>query len=431
MPGLSEKPAGAEGPRRAFYFNAGFLRQKRIRRIMELAGHPLQLGRPGADDLIAVWGHSPYAARGEAVAERTGATLLRVEDAMLRSVHPGRSGAPPLGLIMGAVMPFDASQPSELETLLREHPLDDTALLNRARGAIARLSEAHLSKYNAYDPASQAPEPGYVLVIDQTNGDASVRLGGADANTFREMLYYAQDDHPGAPIVIKTHPETTAGHRQGYFGPKDVNDRITLCSDPISPWHLLAGARAVYTVSSQMGFEAIFAGHKPQVFGQPFYAGWSLTDDRHPLGLPRRGRTLTRAQLFAAAMILYPKWYDPFNDRLCEIENAINALEAEIRAWREDHRGWTAHGMRLWKRRPLNQFFGAEKPLKFHPSNRSNDPTRPAMVWANRAEEAPNAVRVEDGFLRSRGLGAELIPPPLTRHRPNRYLLRPHKTQRS
>lgn len=408
MPDIFEKPAGAEGPRRAFYFNAGFLRQQRIRRIMELAGYRLQLGRPGADDLIAVWGHSPYAARGEAVAQRTGATLLRVEDAMLRSVHPGRDGAPPLGLIMGAVMPFDASQLSELETVLKTHPLDDTALLNRARGAIARLSEGHLSKYNTYDPATPAPAPGYVLVIDQTYGDASVRLGGADANTFREMLYCAQEDHPGAPIVIKTHPETTAGHRAGYFGPKDVNDRITLCDAPISPWHLLAGARAVYTVSSQLGFEAIFAGHKPQIFGQPFYAGWSLTEDRHPLALPRRGRPLTRAQLFAAAMILYPTWYDPYQDRLCEIEDAINTLEAEVRAWREDHNGWTAHGMRLWKRRPLNQFFGTCKQLRFAPSK---DTSRPEMVWATRADAHPEATRVEDGFLRSRGLGAELVPP--------------------
>ena len=66
---------------------------------------------------------------------------------------------------------------------------------------------------------------------------------------------------------------------------------------------------AVYTHSSTLGFEAIFAGHKPRVFGQPFYAGWGLTDDQN--APPRRERVLTRAQLFAAAMILYPVWYDP------------------------------------------------------------------------------------------------------------------------
>ncbi len=404
-------PAAAQPCRRVRYFNAGFLRQRRVRRILHLAGYPLSLGRATPDDLIAVWGHSPYARRGEAMAARSGAALIRVEDAFLRSLYPGRAGEPPLGLVIdhrGAH--FDASQPSDLEHLLATHPLDDTALMNRARGAMARLQEADLSKYNAHDPAAPCPAPGYVLVIDQTRGDASVRLGGADANTFREMLYYAQEDHPGARIVIKTHPETAQGHRPGYFSAADTNARISLNSDPLSPWALLQGAIAVYTVSSQMGFEAIFAGHRPQVFGQPFYAGWGLSDDRHPLRLTRRGRSLSRAQLFAGAMILYPVWYDPARDRLCDIETAISTLEAEIRAWREDRNGWVAHEMRLWKRAPLQKVFGAHRRMVFRSTARS-DPARRHMVWATRADNAPDAVRVEDGFLRSRGLGAELVPP--------------------
>ncbi|MFD0858827.1 capsular polysaccharide biosynthesis protein [Roseovarius aquimarinus] len=402
-------PAGAEGRRRVFYFNAGFLRQRRLRRIMELAAYDLRLGWPGPEDRIAVWGHSPYAARGEAAARRTGAGLIRLEDAWLRSVHPGRAGEPPLGLLIDTQRAhFDPSGPSDLEDLLARHPLDDTALMDRARAAIARLQEAHLSKYNAHDPAAPCPDPGYVLVIDQTRGDASVRIGGADANTFREMLYYAQEDHPGARIVIKTHPESAAGHRPGYFGPEDANGRIGLCTDPVSPWALLEGAIAVYTVSSQLGFEAIFAGHRPCVFGRPFYAGWGLTDDRSPLPLARRGRALSRAQLFAAAMILYPKWYDPYRDRLCGIEEAIGTLAALAREWREDRLGWQAHGMRLWKRAPLRKVFGRHGAVTF-----PGKPRRvPQMVWAGKAEAAPeDAVRVEDGFLRSRGLGAELVPP--------------------
>ncbi len=403
-------PAGADTRRRAYYFNLGFLRQARVRHILTLAGYDLRIGKPGPDDLIAVWGRSPYAARGEAVAAKTSAQIVRIEDAFLRSVHPGRTGEPPLGLVIDrAGVHFDASCPSELETLLATHPLDDTALLDRARGAIARLQKAHLSKYNAFDPAAPCPAPGYVLVIDQTRGDASIAYGGADANTFREMLYYAQEDNPGARIVIKSHPETAGGHRTGYYGPQDATGRISLLTDPVSPWALLEGATGVYTVSSQLGFEAIFAGHRPQVFGQPFYAGWNLTEDRHPLGISRRGRSLSRAQLFAAAMILYPVWYDPHRDRLCGIEDAISILEAQVRAWREDRLGWSAHGMRLWKRRPLQQFFGQHERMVF---DRPADRPRRDMVWAGRTDEAhEGALRVEDGFLRSRGLGAELIPP--------------------
>ncbi|MCR9111840.1 MAG: capsular polysaccharide biosynthesis protein [Rhodobacteraceae bacterium] len=410
-------PAGTPQSRRVFYFNAGFLRQRQVRRILDLAGYPLHLGKPGDDDLIAVWGHSPYAARGEAMARKTGAGLIRVEDAFLRSLHPGRAGEAPLGLVIDRTgIHFDASAPSDIETLLATHPLDDTALLDRARGCIARLQESHLTKYTAFDPGTPCPDPGYVLVIDQTRGDASVGHGGADANTFREMLYHAQVDHPGARVLIKTHPETRDGHRAGYFGPGDENDRVALFADPVSPWSLLEGAVAVYTVSSQLGFEAIFAGHKPKVFAHPFYAGWGLTEDLHPLALPRRGRPLTRAQMFAASMILYPKWYDPFRDRLCKLEDAIAFLEARSRAWREDRRGWTASGMRLWKRKPLQGFFGSQKRIIFdddhgRAARKAMSTGRRHMCWAGKATPGNGTVQIEDGFLRSRGLGAELVPP--------------------
>ncbi|WP_370276090.1 capsular polysaccharide biosynthesis protein [Roseovarius indicus] len=411
-PENDEKPAGHAGDRRVFYFNAGFFRQRRTRRIMELAGYPLRLGKPTADDLVAVWGHSPYASRGEKVAEATGAGLIRVEDIFLRSLFPGRGGEPPLGLAIDSQgVHFNPNTPTDLETLLATNPLDDTVLMDRARGAIARIHEAHLSKYTAFDAETHAPDPGYVLVIDQTKGDASVTHGNADANTFREMLYYAQEENPGARILIKTHPETNQGHREGYFSGTDENDRIRLFTDPVSPWALLDGAIAVYTVSSQLGFESIFAGHRPQVFGQPFYAGWDLTDDRHPLTLPRRGRRLSKAQLFAATMILYPVWYDPYRDRLGTLEDAISALEAQTRAWREDRHGWAAYAMRLWKRKPLQKFFGRYEALRFAADNLPAGP-RPAMVWASKPEVAPEgAIRIEDGFLRSRGLGADLIPP--------------------
>lgn len=424
MPGQDDIPtAGGGSSRRLFVYNGGFLTQARVRRILQLCGYDIRLGRPAKGDMIGVWGKSPTAPRGEAVAARRDAPILRVEDAFLRSVLPGRAGGePPIGLHLDTRgVHFDGAQPSDLEHLLATHPLDDTALLDRARAASARLRAAHLSKYNAFEANAPVPDPGYVLVLDQTRGDASVTCSGATGATFQEMLVFAQIEHPDAKVFIKSHPETAEGHRTGYFGPGDENARVSLLSDPVSPWALLAGARAVYTVSSQLGFEAIYAGLKPRVFGQPFYAGWGLTQDENPVA--RRERKLTRAQLFAAAMILYPKWYDPCRDRLCPLEDAISALEAEVRAWREDHRGYVASGMRLWKRATLQSFFGGSRKLRFEdgPAKAAalaREQGRNLLVWAGKEtpEHARQAcglplLRVEDGFLRSRGLGAALVPP--------------------
>ncbi len=208
--------AGPEKARRLFVYNGGFITQTRVRRILQGAGYSLHLGLPGPKDAVAVWGQSPTAHRGTKVAARRGVPLVHVEDALLRSVQPGRAGGPPLGLLVDHQgLHFDPAQPSDLEVILATAPLDDTALLNRARAAIARIREAHLSKYTGFDPRTPAPDPGYVLVIDQIRGDASVTASGADRARFLEMLVFAQEEHPGARVIIKSHPETAQGFRPG------------------------------------------------------------------------------------------------------------------------------------------------------------------------------------------------------------------------
>lgn len=405
--------AGGATLRRLCVYNGGFLTQERLRTILKSAGFQVALGLPRAGDAVGVWGQSPTAHRGEAIAAKYDAPIIRVEDAFLRSLHPGRAGEPPIGLLVDHTgIHFDPSRPSDLETLLKTHPLDDGALMARARAGMARMRDAHLSKYSATDLSIDAPAPGYVLVIDQTQGDASVKASRGNRSRFLEMLFVAQEENPGARIVIKTHPETAAGFRAGHYRTDDATGNISLCDGNLSPYQLLDGAVAVYTLSSQMGFEAIIAGHKPRVFGGPFYAGWGLTVDEDVFA--RRRRPLSRSQLFAAAMLLYPHWFDPYADAAGYFEDALGAIEAQTRAWREDKNGWVATGMRLWKRGSLQRSFGSQRPVIYQDNHVkaceiAQKSGRKVMEWASKA--GPDTVRIEDGFLRSRGLGAALVPP--------------------
>ncbi len=82
--------AAGETLRRLFAYNGGFLTQTRVRRILALSGYDIRLGKPGNGDMVGVWGQSPTSWRGIAVSTRTAAPVLRVEDAFLRSVLPGR-----------------------------------------------------------------------------------------------------------------------------------------------------------------------------------------------------------------------------------------------------------------------------------------------------------------------------------------------------
>ncbi|CAM3028570.1 capsular polysaccharide export protein [Paracoccus aminovorans] len=402
--GLDNKAAG--DPRRLFVFNGGFFTRPRLRRILELAGWAPRLGLPGPGDHVGLWGNSPTAWRGRAVAARRGARLLHVEDAFLRSVLPGRVRGPvgrrgPVGLILDPVgLHFDPETPSLIETLVREPATAD--LHDAARTGIARLIAADLSKYNAHLPGLAPPPSGHVLVIDQTRGDAS--LLGAGRAEFLAMLSAARDENPGLPLVIRTHPETAAGLRPGHFTAADLRPGETICDTALSPWRLLRSAARVYAWSSQLGYEAILAGHRPRIFGRPFYAGWGLSEDEHRF--PRRGPAPVEA-LFAASHLRAPVWYDPCLDRLTDFDGAMNQIEAEARAWRQDRDGHLAYGIRLWKRPLVARFFGSGKGVRFTARPRPEV----TLAWANRADAVRSALRVEDGFVRSRGLGAALVPP--------------------
>ncbi|NOR61781.1 MAG: capsular polysaccharide biosynthesis protein, partial [Rhodobacteraceae bacterium] len=402
-------------------YTLGFLQVPYIRKMLRISGWkvsagPLAFGAAA----VGVWGRKPLAKRGIKAADRRGLPLLSIEDAFLRSVLPGPKSAPS-GLILDEVgIFFDARQPSRLENILNFEALDDEALLARAQDGINFLRHAGLSKYNPV-PRGRASglTPGYVLVVDQTRGDASITCGGAFDHTFATMLAKARADHPEKQIVIRTHPAVGPRAKQGHFEVSDLDSRTTFLSKKINPWDLLEGASEVYCVTSQLGFEAILAGHKPVVFGMPFYAGWGLTTDQQKC--KRRKRALTVKQLFAAAMLRYPAWVDLSSNRACSFEEAATALLARAKLHWLNETPTVAVGMRNWKRPQMARFLG--KP-RFE-----NDPVKAAriaaaqtgrvVVWASQnsfelqtacANENVPLWQMEDGFLRSRGLGAALTP---------------------
>ncbi|WP_425092580.1 capsular polysaccharide biosynthesis protein [Tropicimonas sp. S265A] len=406
-------PPGA--PRSRLYISSlSHLTNRRVRRILSLAGYTLCMGLPGSDDLVALWGQGHTATRGAKLARIHGASLLHLEDGFFRSVLPGRTGAPTLSLIVDQRGPyFDSAVETDLEHLLQNSPLEDPKDLARAEHLITRLVTSGVSKYNS--ATAPAPEAGFVLVVDQTRGDRSIAGAQASADTFAWMLDTARREHPDRRIVVQEHPETSLGLRPGHF--ETLPSEVTRLEKPVPPYALLDAAHAVYTVSSQLGFEAILAGHRPVVFGQAFYAGWGLSDDR-AAPIQRRTRLLTKAQLALGTLVKYPLCYDPYHDRLCAPEQVIDALEVQSRAYREDHVGAIALGMRLWKRSSIARFF-RDGPVRFatnaaEAGHLAQTSKRPVLAWGNTRtvglKTACRLERVEDGFIRSAGLGAELVP---------------------
>lgn len=267
-------------------YSPGIWRIPHLEKFLAQPCQKLSLLRPVPQnvDAIAVWGHRPSAAKPAAIAKAAGKPIIHLEDGFVRSLDLGVNGAPPLSLVVDDCgIYYDASKPSALEKLVQDKA-GNTALISQAREAMHTIVTGDLSKYNLAPAfvADESERADIVLVVDQTFNDMSVTYGNAGPHEFAAMLEAAMAENPQAEIWVKVHPDVLEGKKTGYFADLRATQRVRLIAENVSPQSLLRHISRVYVVTSQYGFEALLAGKPVTCFGKPWYAGWGLTDDRHP-----------------------------------------------------------------------------------------------------------------------------------------------------
>ncbi|PLR48868.1 capsular polysaccharide biosynthesis protein [Chimaeribacter arupi] len=409
-------------------FSAGIARIPHLEELLPEGVVKLACHRqiPASVTAVAVWGHRPSGHKAAAAARRRGVPVWRLEDGFIRSLGLGVAGSPPYSIVVDqAGIYYDAAQPSTLEYLIQDQP-GNAVLYPQANAAIETITRLDISKYNQAPPYSgMVPEGDIVLVVDQTFGDKAVAYGGAGPEAFSRMLEAALEEHPEAAIWVKVHPDVLHGKKAGYLAEAarkaaEQHPRVTLLTCNASPYSLLQHVSRVYAVTSQYGFEALLAGKAVTCFGLPWYAGWGLTDDRHPqassLSL-RRGRA-TLTDLFAAAYLRYSRYLDPQSGKSGTLNELLTWLGMARDHCRARQGTLVAPGMSMWKRAILSPFLQtADNRLRFSPTPAG---ATAAVVWGIKGERQwQNAAhdpalpvwRMEDGFLRSAGLGSHLHPP--------------------
>ncbi len=362
-------------------------------------------------------------------AHEHGLPYWRLEDGFLRSVGLGVDGDTALSMVMDDEgMYYDARRPSRLESMLLNDELSDSKMLERARLAIESIKINRLSKYNA-SPSRTLELSGSkprVLVVDQTAGDLSVACGLGRRDTFRDMLDAAHRENPEAEILVKTHPDVLTGKKEGYLGALESRDRQRIISEDCNPIRLLEQVDKVYVVTSQLGFEGLMVGKPVVCFGSPFYSGWGLTDDRGHAR--RRGRSRSLEQVFAAAYIEYTNYVDPDTGLRCELERVIEHLSLQRREFARNEgrifcfgfikHFWKQNYVRAYLRSPANTI---EFPYSAaHAERLGFDTSCKIVVWGRRAHDDVRHISekygvqpwcMEDGFLRSVGLGSDMDTP--------------------
>lgn len=262
--------------------------------------------------------------------------LLRLEDGFLRSVGLGIQFSRPLSWVADQQgLYFDATTPSDLETLLNEHPLG-IELQQQAEILIEQLVSQGISKYNTGQLQWQRPETPkkVILVTGQVESDASIRYGAQHIKTNIALLQAVRALNPDAYLIYKPHPDVVAGARASGAGELDA---INFCDSVLKDENItsvIPHVDEVHVLTSLSGFEALLRGKTVHCHGLPFYAGWGLTTDH--CKSERRQRQLVLPQLVAATLMLYPLYICRYSGYYCTAEQTLT----QLMEWRKQGTNW-------------------------------------------------------------------------------------------
>lgn len=335
----------------------------------------------------------PNAHQGEALAARLGCGWLHVTDGPLRSIADSASGAAPASLV----------DIKALEACQADPRLNAPDLLDQARTLMAFKDRHGLGQTHAAPVVDlrRTSRPRILVALGLAT-EPWPRCGGG----LGEMLGQARNDHPNAQIIVLRPPDG-APLESAELGQADlILERADLVS-------LVGMVDAVYDVGGMAGLEAILARKPVHCFGAPFYAGLGLTQDHGPKPPPKT--PLAREQLFAATYMLAPRYVDLLTGTSCSPQRAMERLAAFKRHADRVAGEWSVRDLPLAKRRMAADFLSGPRTRLSSTAN----PSARRLVWASRPDAAARRLQarapqrlayIEDGFIRSAGLGSSFHP---------------------
>lgn len=280
-----------------------------------------------------------------------------------------------------------------------------TAELGRANAFLQQWPLWQVSCYNQHRPASQLPKH-YVLVI----------CSSAAAENLAVLLAKARDisqQNHNLPVLVAPDNYQNLPRLQQQLGKLNVaaDNTLTLLSQPCHHASLIQGASHIVVFNSWLGFEALLWQKPVTVLGSPFYAGLGLTTDS--VTSRARGR-VSLQQLLFLVLLEYSYSKCPSSDHEIPLEQALNWLSLQnAQRLRFAPHIYAVGFNRHWQSSVRAFFQGSE--LSFVKQLKQVPPGEAAAIWGARpllsSEQPATLYRLEDGFLRSVGLGALFAKP--------------------
>ena len=262
--------------------------------------------------------------------------------------------------------------------------------------------------------AAWADPPGPAILARPGAGLAIIGCSG-DAVRDAAMLAAVLARHDAARVAV-------AGAGPAVRAQAAAAGCRVLPPAPFDPWPLIELADEVHVAGGDgLGLLALLAGCAVHAHAPAWFAGWGATADGPDV--PPRPARRSAAQVAAAGLIAGAAYRNPFTGRACAFEDALD-IAVEWRRLCDANRGIAGcAGMQFWKRRRMSAFLhdGTRPPPHGAAGVAAARRTGGAVAaWASRMPPQLQAtlrdagipvLRVEDGFLRSVGLGSGFVPP--------------------
>jgi capsular polysaccharide export protein len=299
----------------------------------------------------------------------------------------------------------------DAESILNNSGWQSPELLARAEHAIAAMLSSRIGGACwRSDEIADLPRSDFHLISARDAAPAFESLWEKAVDTVENM-------RDGLGVVCDL-PETWTRARSDAI----ARGWVVLTGEK-NPWPLLDRARRVFAFGGETGFLALLRGLEVHCLAPAFYAARGLTKDGENVAPALRPRNIR--EIFAAECLLATRYFDPFGSGETDLECTLSQL-AEWRRINEQNRRITVCvGMSFWKRGTIAAFLRSTDAAprfvkKTGAAIAHAQKTNGAIaVWNSREPEGLSAraktagidiIRIEDGFLRSVGLGADFMP---------------------
>lgn len=278
--------------------------------------------------------------------------------------------------------------------------------LSQAQQLLSDWQQWSVSRYNSYQPTFDFAEPfGLVICTTITSLQSLLKEAVADALAQQLKHLFIVSEHDGGMLHLT---------RQLAEALQDSATALKLhyLSTPSHHAVLLKQASTVITDTSWLGFEALLWGKRVVVTRAPFYAGLGLTVD---LVEQQHRCNMTLPELVAYTLITQTASFDIASSTQITIGEALSWLDSQNRQrWKFPA---LVYGVGFnWHWRKVVQAFFAGSTLKFVKKCEDVPPGQAAVIWGMKQREFDHShlkklYRLEDGFIRSVGLGALFAKP--------------------